>query len=67
MILACHSDAYYLNEPGARSRSGGCFFLSSNAAIPANNGAVLNIAQMIKVVMASSEEAEIGTIYINAR
>ena len=42
MVLACHSDASYLSEPGARIRSGGHFFLSSNAAMPANNGAVIS-------------------------
>ena len=44
MILAAHSDASYLSEPKARSRAGGHFFLSNNAEIPPNNGAVLNIA-----------------------
>ena len=57
MILAAHSDAGYLNEPQARSRAGGHFFLSNNAAIPQNNGAVLNIAQSIKNVMSSAAEA----------
>ena len=66
-VLACHSDASYLSEPGARIRAGGHFFLSSNVAIPSNNGAVLNITQIIKAVMTSTAEAEIGAIYINAR
>ena len=38
-----------------------------NAEMPANNGAVLNIAQIIKAVMTSAAEAEIGAMYINAR
>ena len=38
MILAAHSDAEYHNEPGARSRSGGHFYLSNNAEVPPNNG-----------------------------
>ena len=67
MILAAHSDAGYLNEPQARSRAGGHFFLSTNAAIPPNNGAVLNIAQIIKNVMSSAAEAELGALYIIAR
>ena len=67
MILASHSDAGYLNEPQARSRAGGHFFLSNNAAIPQNNGAVLNIAQIIKNVMSSAAEAELGALYIIAR
>ena len=38
MKLAVHSDASYLSKPNARSRAGGHFFLSNEAAIPANNG-----------------------------
>ena len=41
--------------------------MSSTAAMPANNGAVLNIAQIIKTVMTSETEAEMGAMYINAR
>ena len=48
MKLAAHSDASYLSKPKARSRAGGHFFLSSNATVPHNNGAVLNIAHIIK-------------------
>ena len=67
MVLACHSDDYYMSELGARRRAGGHLFLSSNAAMPSNNGAVYNIAQIIKAVMTSTAEAEIGAININAR
>jgi hypothetical protein len=67
MVLAIHSDASYLSEPGARSRAGGHFFLSSNAEIPPNNGAVLNIAHIIKHVMASATKAELAALYIMAR
>ena len=67
MVLAAHSDAGYLNEPKARSRAGGHFFLSSDTKFPPNNGAVLNIAQIIKAVMSSAAEAELGALYINAR
>ena len=67
MILAVHSDAGYLNETKARSRAGGHFFLSSNVAYPPNNGAILNIAQIIDAVMSSTAEAELGALFINAR
>ena len=67
MILAVHSDAGYLNEPNARSRAGGHFFLSNNDPSPPNNGAILNVAQIIKSVMSSAAEAELGALYINAR
>jgi hypothetical protein len=67
MILAAHSDASYLNEPKARSRAGGHFFLSTSADIPPNNGAILNLAHIIKHVMASATEAELAALYIVAR
>ena len=67
MVLAVHSDASYLSEPNARSRAGGHFFLSNDTLYPANNGAILTIAQIIKNVMSSAAEAELGALYIMAR
>ncbi len=67
MVLAVHSDASYLSEPAARSRVGGHFFCSSNVDDPPNNGAVLNISKILKAVMSSADEAELGALYINAR
>ena len=67
MILAVHSDASYLSEPKARSRAGGHFFLSDNGEIPQNNGAILNIAHIIKHVMSSATEAELAALYIMAK
>ena len=67
MVLATHSDASYLSEPQARSRAGGHFFLSNDVPDPPNNGAVLNIAHIIKSVMSSAAEAELGAMFINAK
>ena len=67
MVLNVHSDASYLTEPKARSRAGGHFFLSDNSEDPSDNGAVLDIAQIIKNVMSSAAEAEIGALFINSR
>ena len=58
MALAVHSDAIYLSKPKSRCRAGGHFFLSSNTQILENNGAILNIAHIIKKVMSSAMEAE---------
>ena len=41
--------------------------MSNNNDDPPNNGAVLNIAQIIRAVMTSACEAEIGAMYINGR
>lgn len=67
MILAAHSDASYLSESKARSRAGGHFFLSENNEFPTNNGAVLTISQIIKAVMSSAAEAELGALFINSQ
>jgi hypothetical protein len=66
MVLAVHSNASYLSEPKARSRAGGHFFLSSDTTVPPNNGAVLNIAHIIKNVMSSATEGELAGLYIMA-
>ncbi len=65
MVLAGHSNASYLLETNACSQAGGHFFMSNNDALPPNNGVILTIAQIIKAVMLSAAEAEIGTLYIN--
>ena len=67
MVLAVHSDASYLSKSNAKSRVGGHHFLSSDEPIPPNNGAILTVAQVIKAVMTSAAEAELGGLYINAR
>eukprot|EP00804_Cyclotella_cryptica_P024374 CCRYP_018573-RC/>CCRYP_018573-RC protein AED:0.15 eAED:0.15 QI:0/0/0/1/0/0/2/0/392 len=66
MVLAVHRDASYLSEPKARSRAGGHFFLSSATATLPNNGAILNIAHIIKHVMASATK-QLAALYIVAR
>jgi hypothetical protein len=66
MVLAVHSNVSYLSEPKACRRAGGHFFLSNDTTIPPNNGAVLNIAHIIKNVMSSATEAELAGLYIMA-
>jgi len=67
MILAVHSDAGYANEKKSRSRAGGHFFLSNDDKFPPNNGAILTVATIIKAVMSSAAEAELGALFINAK
>jgi hypothetical protein len=67
MVLAVHSNASYLSKPKARSRAGGHFFLSSDTTVPPNNGAVLNIAHIIKNVMSLATEAEPAGLYMMVR
>ena len=67
MVLAAHSDAYYLYKTKVQSRAGGRFFMFKDKTYPKNNGAVLTISQIIKAVMSSAAEAELGALYINCR
>jgi hypothetical protein len=67
IVLTGHSNASYLSETNARSRAGRHFFMSNYDEIPSNNGAILMISQIIKVVMSSATEAEIEALYINCR
>ena len=66
MVLAEHSDVSYLSETKACSRAGGHFLRSANEIHPSNNGAILTVSQIIKAVMTSTVEAELGALYINA-
>ncbi len=45
---------------------GGHIFLSSNTTLQPNNGAILNIAHIIKNVMSSATEAKLAGLYIMA-
>jgi hypothetical protein len=61
MILHIHSDASYLSVSNARSRLGGLFFLGNKP--PAQdklNGSILNVASVIKNMVASAAESEVG-------
>ena len=66
MILRVDSDAAYLVAPEARSRAGGFHYLSDSKGT-VFNGPVLILAKVIKNVMASAAEAEIGALYMNAQ
>ena len=70
MILHVHSDASYLSEPKARSRAGGHFFLANTPETGKpvlNNGAIHNIATIIRNVMASAAEAELAALFVAAK
>ena len=41
--------------------------MAGNEDIPPNNGAVLNVSQVIKSVMSSAAEAKLVALFINAK
>ena len=67
MILALHSGASYLSEPESKSRAEGHFYLSKNKYELFNNGAVMNISNIIKHVLASALEAETAALFYNCK
>jgi hypothetical protein len=68
MILHIHSDASYLSVSNARSRLGGLFFLGNKSPEQDTlNGSILDIASVIKNVVASAAESEVGACFHNAQ
>jgi hypothetical protein len=69
MIFHIHSDASYLSENEAKSRAGVFFYMGSNNKTDQKltNGAILIISKVIKHVMLSAAQAEIGAVFINAK
>jgi hypothetical protein len=68
MILHIHSDASYLSVSNARIRLGGLFFCGDK--LPQEdtlNGSILNVASVIKNVVASTTESEVGACFQNAQ
>ena len=41
--------------------------MAGHEEIPANNGAVMNVSQIIKAVMSSAAEVELGALFINCK
>ena len=62
MILTVHSNVSYLSKLGARSRVGGHFYCTSDLEDPPNNGAVLNVTEILDTVMSSAAETELGAL-----
>jgi hypothetical protein len=67
MILHVHSDASYLRKSEARSRAGGIAFMSTKDSNPPINGAIHVHSSIMKNVVASAAEAEIGALFHNAQ
>jgi hypothetical protein len=69
MILHIHSDASYLSEKEANRRSGGFFYKGSSTDTDGKltNGAIFIISTVLKHIMSSAAEAEIGAVFINAK
>jgi hypothetical protein len=68
MILHIHIDASYLSVSNSRSRLGGLFFCGDKSPQQDTlNGSILNVASVIKNVVASAAESEVGACFHNAQ
>jgi hypothetical protein len=68
MILHIHSDASYLSVSKARNLLEGLFFCGNKSPHEDNlNGSILNAASVIKNVVASAAESEVGACFQNAQ
>jgi hypothetical protein len=68
MILHIHNDASYMSVSNARSLLGGLFFLGNKSPEQDTlNGSILNVASIIKNVVASAAESEVGACFHNAQ
>ena len=64
MVLCAHSESGFQNESKGHSRAVAHVFLSENNTIPRWNGSVLTLVKIIKFVMYSASEAELGKMLI---
>jgi hypothetical protein len=68
MILHIHSDGSYRSVSNARSRLGGLFVLGNKSPEQDTlKGSILNVAAVIKNVVASAAESEVGACFHNAQ
>ena len=70
MVMNIHSDASYLTEPKARSRTCGLFFMGwtpkDNKPIKLN-GAFHTLCSILRFVVASAAEAKLGALFLNCQ
>ena len=70
MIMNVHSDASYLSELDARSRACGHFFMGwtpKNGDPIKLNGAFFTLCAILRFVVASAAEAELGALFLNCK
>ena len=71
MILAVESDASYLSVAKGRSRAAGYFFLTNKPVSPTGpykpNGAVHVLCHIMREVLSSAAEAELGALFHNGK
>ena len=67
MVLVGHIDAFYIYKTKSRRRAGQHLFMSNNTEFPTDNWAVLTVSKIIKEVISSAAEAELGALFVNCK
>jgi hypothetical protein len=67
MILCTHANAGFNNKSKDCSQASAHIFISENNPFPKHNGPILSISQIMKFVMSSAAEAELGALYTTAK
>ncbi|KAI2512002.1 Reverse transcriptase (RNA-dependent DNA polymerase) [Fragilaria crotonensis] len=71
MLLAVESGASYLSVVKARSRAAGCFYLTNAPTTPTAalkpNGAIHVLCHIMREVLSSAAEAELGALFHNGK
>ena len=67
MILCANANAGFHNESKGCSQAGAHILISKNNPFPKHNGPILSISQIMKFVMSSAAEVELGTLYTTAK
>jgi hypothetical protein len=67
ILLVAHANEGFCNETKGHSQVGVHIFLAEDDPYPRWNGAILTVAQIIKFVMVSAAEAELGVLFVAAQ
>ena len=67
MVIALHSDASHLSEPGSKSRSAGHFYLTNKGTKHLDNRTILTLSKVIKHVMELAGESDMASLYYNCK
>ncbi len=67
MILAVHTDAWYLSEHNVCSQASAHFYLAKKGDKEFNNSAILNLASIIKHVMSLASDSKLVALYYGCK
>jgi hypothetical protein len=67
MILAVHTDASYLSEPGGKSCTSTHLYLTNHDDKKFNNSAILTLSSIIKHVMSLASESKLAALYYGCK